>query len=245
MIGNFRQAIGFLTRFPVGHGFSYDPDRAGRAVGWYGVTGLLIGLFVVLAAFLGHLAGIPYIVCASLALVAWVGVTGALHLDGLADCGDAVMGAITRDRMLEIMRDLQCGVGGVCAVMVVLSTKLVAMVWLFSVGNLLAPLFAAALARIALAVAIIRLPYVRESGAGSDLVGSWNLREVIGISCAVILVLLVISPQALAVSVIGAALGFLLVWAVVMRKTGGCTGDLYGALVETVEAAVLVALTTI
>ena len=245
MIGDFRQAVGFLTRLPTGRGFLHDPGRAGRAVNWYGVTGLLIGLCAVLAAYLLHLAGVPYVICAPLALAVWVGATGALHLDGLADCGDAVMGAATRERMLEIMRDMQCGTGGICAVVIVLSVKLVAMVWLLSVGNLLAPLFAAVLARIALTVVIIRWPYVRESGVGSPLVGTCRPREATGINCAVILALLAISPQALAVSAIGAALGVLLVWAIVARRAGGCTGDVYGALVETVEAAVLVALSTL
>ncbi len=245
MIQDLRQAIGFLTRLPVGHGFLHDPDKAGRAVSWYGVAGLLVGLCVVLTAYLLHLAGIPYIVCASLALAVWAGVTGALHLDGLADCGDAVMGAHTRDRMLEIMRDMQCGTGGICAVVIVLSIKLVAMVWLFSVDNLLAPLLAASLARVALTVVIINWPYARASGAGSSLVGNCRPRQATGINCVVMLILLVISPQAFAVAMIGAALGVLLVWAIVARRAGGYTGDVYGALVETTEAAVLVALSTL
>ena len=163
----FKQALGFLTRIPPGRKFQHDPELAGLAVAWYGPVGLLIG--VILVSVSGILTGfmeIPAAVCAGLVIAAWVRITGGLHLDGLADCADGLMGGFSRDRILEIMADTKSGTGAVSVVVVVLGIKLVSLALLLEQGNVLALLFAPVLARIALTVAIARFPYVRVAGLG-------------------------------------------------------------------------------
>ena len=58
-------------------------------------------------------------------LVAWVGITGALHIDGLADLADAV-GAGHRDpaRLRAVLADPHVGSFGVVAIMLLLIAKL-------------------------------------------------------------------------------------------------------------------------
>ena len=248
----FSQALGFLTRIPAGRAFSHDPELAGAAVTWYGCTGILCGLLLMIfAAILQSWMVVPAELAAVLTLALWVGITGALHIDGLADCGDAWMGGFTRQRFLEIMRDTHCGVGAIVFPVLVLIIKAIALIMLFGQGALfgqgvlLAVLFPPAIARITLSIAIVRFPYVRESGSGSDLARSLDPRAILFTGIAVCLLLCVISWPGFVVSVIGSALGFALVWWTLVRKAGGFTGDIYGALVEICEAAVLVSLTTL
>ncbi len=246
MLNEFLQALGFLTRIPPGRNFSHQPELAGAAVTWYGCAGMLCAVpLVVFGAVLQGWMEVPPELAAVLTLLFWVGITGALHIDGLADCGDAWMGGFTRQRFLEIMRDTHCGVGAIVFTSLVLIVKAVALIALFRQGALLAVLFSLAIARITLSIAIVRFPYVRESGAGSALSRSLDPRSILITGVAVCLILCVISLPGFAVSVIGSALGFALVWWALARKAGGFTGDIYGALVEICEAAVLVSLATL
>ncbi len=59
------------------------------------------------------LASAPAWPVAVLVLAVWVGLTGALHLDGLADSADAWLGGYgDRARTLAIMKDPYCGPAG-------------------------------------------------------------------------------------------------------------------------------------
>lgn len=246
MLNEFLQALGFLTRIPPGRNFSHQPELAGAAVTWYGCTGVLSGvLLVIFGAVLQGWMAVPPELAAVLTLFFWVGITGALHIDGLADCGDAWMGGFTRQRFLEIMRDTHCGVGAIVFSSLVLIIKAIALIVLFRQGALLAVLFSLGIARITLSIAIVRFPYVRESGSGSALSRSLDPGAIGFTGVLVCLILCVISLPGFVVSVIGSALGFALVWWALVRKAGGFTGDIYGALVEICEAAVLVSLTTL
>jgi adenosylcobinamide-GDP ribazoletransferase len=245
-MNEFKQALGFLTRIPPGRNFRHEADLAGPAVAWYGPVGALIGvILVVLAIFVTSLLNIHPAVCAGLVIAAWIGITGALHLDGLGDCADGLMGGFSRERIMEIMADTDSGVGAISAIVVILGIKLVSLSLLFEQAQFLAVLFAPVLARITLTVAIARFPYVRADGLGSTIHDTLDLRLITLYGAGLVLILAVISPQALVAGVIGCALAFALVWVLVVRKIRGFTGDVYGALVEVCECAVVVSLTTL
>src|SRR5688572_12770064 len=112
-------AIGFLTVITVpGAGFD-DPRTAGRSLRWFPLVGLLVG--GVLAA-VDRLAASAFSqdVSVVLVLTTSAALTGALHLDGLADTADGVFGGRTPERRLEIMRDSRIGSYGVVAVVLAL-----------------------------------------------------------------------------------------------------------------------------
>src|SRR6478736_1463935 len=88
-------ALAFLTRIPIGRWVALGPDDIGRGVVFFPLVGAGVGPLPALAA--GGLG-------VAVALV----LTGALHLDGLADTADA-FGAADRERALEIMRDSRTG----------------------------------------------------------------------------------------------------------------------------------------
>ena len=105
-------ALQFLTRLPLPGMASIEDRERGYSLLWYPLVGLLIGgLLVMLAAVLSD---ISLLLRAALVLTAWVAITGALHLDGLADSADAWMGGLgNRERTLAIMNDPYCGPGAV------------------------------------------------------------------------------------------------------------------------------------
>ena len=106
-------AIRFLTVVPAPGG-EWSARAASRSVAWFPAVGLGIGGAVAAVNWAARLA-MPDLPAAALALAAGVILTGALHLDGLADTFDGLLGGNTPKRRLEIMKDPSIGVYGVAA----------------------------------------------------------------------------------------------------------------------------------
>lgn len=230
-------ALGFLTRVPVPAWVFKDARATKASLAWYPAVGLLIGGVLWSLAWLG--SDLPPLLRAALLLLVWTALTGALHLDGLADSADAWVGGLgDRERTLEIMKDPRSGPMGVTAVVLVLLLKFAALASLPFAGAALwmAPM----LARIAITAAFLCTPYVRSQGLGSALTDSPRLACVVGVLAAVAVAACSgwHGMRALvAVSVVFAC------WrCACMHRLGGMTGDTLGALTELAEAAVLVVL---
>jgi len=229
-------AIGFLTRIPVPASVFDDTQGKERSLAWYPLVGLLIGLLLHLLQW--GMQGWSPLLVATLLLSAWVVITGALHLDGLADSADAWIGGIgDRERTLAIMKDPRCGPAGVVALVLVLLVKFAALasapmgMWL-----LLAPV----LGRAVLTVAFLTTPYVRSGGLGSGLMGAPVLACL---PMLVIVALFCLSAGWRGVWVLAAVAALFLLWRrACMHRLGGMTGDTCGALTELAEAVVLVVL---
>lgn len=228
-------AFGFLTRLPVRIA---HVDRSAQAASlkWYPLVGAVLGVLLVGAAALLH--GMPALPAAALLLVAWVALTGALHLDGLADSADAWIGGMgDRERTLSIMKDPRSGPAGVVALVLVLLLKFAALATLSNVWWLLLPPL---LGRAAIVAWFLTTPYVRAAGLGDPLRGApvRGCRIALGIVVAACIAFGHAGVVALATA---AAVAWLWRRAVV-RRLDGFTGDTAGALVELVEAATSIAL---
>ena len=241
MINEYLQAIQFLTRLPVARQANYTDDLAGAAVSWYAPTGLIIGVLLVLAGWTCSLL-LPPFVLGAIVLGIWVAITGALHLDGLGDCGDAWMGAHTPERMLEIMKDTSCGIGAIVAVALVLLLKFSALTLLIDQGAWSLLIFAPVLARISLSLVIHYVPYRRTEGLGSALQANLNFNGIVISSLLMSLLLSLISLHAFVYGVIASGIAWLIIYWFFIKPIRGATGDVYGALVEVTETLVLVGL---
>lgn len=229
-------AIGFLSTLPVP---THDlaPDAMRRAASWFPLVGLGIGALLAGAAWAAGWL-FPPAVAAVLVVVLWAALTGALHLDGLADCGDGLLPPVSRKRRLEIMRDPRVGAFGVTALVLVLLLKTAALASLAVTwpALLLAPLWARWLILVA-----ARRPSARPEGIGASLGPVLDVRR---------LALAALLPLALTggvgmwhAPVIAAAGGAVLaalgvLW-LAQRQLGGVTGDVFGAVVEVSEAVFL------
>ncbi|PTX64306.1 cobalamin-5'-phosphate synthase [Melghirimyces profundicolus] len=231
----FFVALSFLTRFPVPR--RTDPEGWPRSTLYYPVAGLVIGFALILFDLL--VAGFfPSAVRGVLLLGVWVGLTGGLHLDGLMDTADGFGSNRGPERTLEIMKDSRVGAMGVLAALFLLLLK--AAVLASAPAPLWVPLLVApTVGRWSILLAIRFYPYRREDGIGLGLREGLTGPRLAGAT----LITLGVSVAALGgwglLFPVGAAL--LVGWTarVVIRRIGGFTGDVYGALVEGTEAWML------
>ncbi|KAF0803121.1 cobalamin synthase [Alcanivorax xiamenensis] len=232
-----RTALALMTRLPSGLKRAPDDRDQGLAVACYPLVGLIVGLL--LSGGWLHWQSAPL---AILLVAAWVLLTGALHLDGLADSADAWLGGYgDRERTLRIMKDPASGPAGVSAVVLVLLGKSLALWTLLDLGWSLPLLLAPVLARAAAASLFLRLPYARPEGLGRA--GADHLpRGKVSLALALTALLSVLLG-----GFAGAAwvlISVLVTWGAVRllrQRLGGFTGDTAGALIEVVETTVLLA----
>ena len=236
----FLLALQFLTCLPVSLKAAPGPADWGRSALAYPLVGLLIGLLLAgLQQLVGHA---DPLLQAALLTATWALITGGLHLDGLADSADAWVGGHgDRERTLAIMKDPRSGPAAVSTLTLVLLLKFVALAALVKAGAWLALLLAPVLGRSALVALLLSTPYVRPGGMGSAM--SAHLPRA-----AAVLALLLVAAGALVAGKAGAlalavaAVTWLGLRWMMVRRLGGMTGDTLGAAVELTEVAVLVVL---
>ena len=236
----FLIALQFLTSLPVRLSGMPEPQAVGRSMLYYPLVGLLLGaiLWLVSAA----LGGVALPLQAALLLAIWVALTGALHLDGIADSADAWLGGFgDRERTLAIMKDPRSGPIAVVVLVLLLLLKFVALWTLLAQGDQLALLLAPLLGRSALLGLFLTTPYVRPGGLGQALAEHMPRAQVRVVLMLVFVICLLPGASGWLALLVTVAIGALARRAI-YRRLGGTTGDTAGALLELVECAVLVAL---
>ncbi|KQX19401.1 MULTISPECIES: adenosylcobinamide-GDP ribazoletransferase [unclassified Sphingomonas] len=225
-------AIQFLTRLPGPRIAVSDADFA-RSMRWFPAVGLIVGAIVAGGARAGALVD-PW-VGALAGLLLWVGVTGALHLDGLGDVADAA-GAVHKgpERLLAVLADPHVGSFGAVAIGLQLIAKLILLRVAIDADLWLAIVAAPFAARIGTLLWTRLLPSLHpglaarfRDGIGWPHILSWF---------ALLFVAAWFVPALLAAPL------FMLSWGGWLRRTiGGISGDGHGAGIELVESALLFA----
>ena len=222
----------FMTRIPVPARWtaSFDFSRTHEGVIWFPLLGLTVGVMGAAAYALGLWLLDPWLAAACY-LLALALITGAFHLDGLADTCDGIFSARKRERMLEIMRDSRLGTNGGLALIFIILFRVLAVAHLASVSQALTPflLWAAPVASRALMVVLMyRQPYARESGLGNVFIGKVSgKRTILTLLLGLVLVSLLGQGQA--------SIAFLLTLLFsygyqrfIHHRLGGQTGDTLG-----------------
>jgi adenosylcobinamide-GDP ribazoletransferase len=220
-----RDAVAFLTRLPVGSG-----RLSPRAAIFFPVVGVALGALVGGAA-LGLKEHTAPLLAGALAVALELILTGALHVDGLADSADGLAGR-DREHSLAIMRDHSVGAYGASALTLDLLTKAAA---LAAIEDLLPVVAAYALSRAAPLPLAAALPYARAEGTGRalDRLSPWIAAAGVALAVGVGM----LAP----VTIAAAALVTAGVWWLARRRLNGVTGDVMGAAVELAATAALVA----
>jgi adenosylcobinamide-GDP ribazoletransferase len=223
-----------LTSIPV----RTPAPRAGdlsRAAIWFPFVGLIIGAALVAVQLIFTHLFSPLLAGALIVLL-WIALTGGLHLDGLADCGDGLLAVTSRERRLEIMRDPRLGTFGgmVLAMHLLIKTLAVA-----SLTTPFALLLAPAVARW-LMLFVAQQPSARPAGLGAEFAA--GLTKAIWIGAAIVPILLIVLgvPR----SIVAAIAAVLITFGIIrfaQARLGGVTGDVFGMTIEVVEAVVLLA----
>ena len=229
-------AVAFLTRVPVGRALELDATDVARGGALFPVVGAGVG--AVAGGIADGLAGsLGATLAAVLGVAGATALTGVLHLDALADTADA-LGANTRERALEIMRDHAVGSYGATALVLGLTAKIAALAALAGRGDALRyAVCAGAVARLVPVVLSAVLPYARAgAGLGRALAdGGWE-RPCVAFAlamgfCAWLHALPLLAVAAVVAVVVGLA---------AHRWLGGITGDVLGAGAELTEISALV-----
>jgi adenosylcobinamide-GDP ribazoletransferase len=234
-------AARYLTIVPV-PGPPHAPLEAlGRSAAWFPVVGIGLGLLLVLT---DRLAGRLFspLLAALLAVIVWKLVTGGVHLDGLADCLDGLMGRDAEHR-LAIMRDSRIGAVGAVGLILFLMLEIVALSELMPPARGSALFAAPVIARATPAVLVALFRPARADGHGAAFhAGVRPSAIAIGLAAAMVASTFALGGLGVASVAVGlvTAVG---VGAIAAGRLGGVTGDVLGAAVEVSEVAVLLTVT--
>ena len=225
-------ALGFLTSIPVRTSAPQAGDLS-RAAIWFPFIGALIGAVLVIAQLALTRIFAP-LLAGALIVVVWIALTGGLHLDGLADCGDGLLAAASRERRLEIMRDPRLGTFGGMVLIMHLLIKTLAVAFLTApIALLLAP----ALARW-LMLFVAQQPAARPGGMGAGF--SAGLAKGSWIGAAIIPLMLMVPGAPMSIfAAVAAGLATFGIISLARSRLGGVTGDVFGLTIEVVEVVVL------
>ena len=232
-------AVRFLTIVPLPGRTAHDVDALGRAAVWFPVVGLGIG-FVLVGVERVTSVLFPSLLAALLTVTAWKVLTGGLHLDGLADCLDGLVGRDAEHR-LSIMRDSRIGAFGAIGLILFLLLEIAAVAELPAGLRWRALLVLPSLARATPPLLARCFPPARVEGHGAAFrAGLRASAAPIALALALVLAWLGLGVAGLlvAAAAIVAALGFA---GFMAARLAGVTGDVLGAGVEVAELAGLLA----
>ena len=243
----FRLAVTLLTAIPLPGGKAGGPpsrSAAGAAMSWAPVIGLLLG---------GAAAGVLYafqrfwhagpLVGATLAIVVLAALTRCLHLDGLADLADGLGSGRPADQALDIMRRSDIGPFGVAVLVLTVLLQVTALTQADALGRgVISVITAAVTGRLAVTWACRRgVPAARGEGLGALVAGTVHPAVPVALSAAALAgaasfnwIFAVAIAAGLAVSAGVTRLA--------VRRLGGITGDVLGALTEIATAGCLLVL---
>jgi len=233
---SFFTALKFLTIFPAPGKGQDGPEQLGRAIGFFPLVGLVLGIVLGGAAYLLRMV-LPMPVVSALLVTGLVIMTGAHHLDGLIDTCDGMVAGRTREQRLEIMSDTRVGAFGIAGACLVLLLKFS----VFSSTTAMATLLLfPTVSRWALTGAILFFPSAKDSGAGFAVKQQANWAGFITASLIALIVSVLFAGLAQGPLLMIATLGLVCILGAILTGIyGGLTGDSYGAIVEIGEVLVL------
>jgi len=225
-----------------------EQDYAGSTV-FFPAAGIIIGILLVL--FNAVISGIlPQMPAVCFLLIFWVFITGALHLDGLADTIDGFYASTIKEEILQAMEDTATGAKGVAALVMILLFKFALLLSMEGTIRVCALVLAPAISRYSLVLAMANSKPAREKGIARLFMGK------VGWAKLIISTFIVLAPAFVCSYFLPSKmLGFLAMAVSVMvtatfvqycnYKIDGMTGDTLGALNEIVEIVVLLVIAAI
>lgn len=252
----FLMAVSLLTRIPVT--FLLPVKWRDRTLGlsalWYPVVGALLALCLVLFEALLP-AHFSHELTAALLVFLWVLITGALHLDGLADSVDAMYAGHSvlaseenlpltencprKEKVLRVLKDPTAGPMAVIALIFIIVFKIILVAQLLPIVGV--SLFLALVLSRTLALwMLVSTPYAGLNGLGAVLCAQTPKLWAVVICVLVALLTFMTLPWLITLSLSVVLFAVYSMWRNYwLRVIGGFVGDTLGALIEISEVLIL------
>ena len=233
-MNRFLLALQFLTLAPVKTRECRDSDLATSLI-FFPLVGLLLGL--ALWCFLSTILtlGLGSFAAVILTVVLLAGLTGAMHLDGLADTADGFFSGKPKDSILEIMRDPHTGSMGAAALICALLIKIALLSAVPAGSRGIALIVACVCGRWPAVLSIWLFPYARKEGKASGYFSAMNGSILLAAGAIALACVLVAGSWKGIVVLAGASVFVIWMNLKIKQKIGGITGDTLGAGIELAE----------
>ncbi|AUG54779.1 adenosylcobinamide-GDP ribazoletransferase [Thalassospira marina] len=243
IVADFGRALMLLSRIPWPARLDFQSGLIARSVWCWPLVGVfLAGIAVLPAQALLWLTGNAGL-AAVFALLAMVGLTGALHEDGLADCGDGFGGGATRERKLEIMRDSRIGSYGVVALILAFAARFFVLEQAIEQGVFMMVMIVTAMfSRLAMPAMMAILPPARPDGLGRGAGRPGLVPLMVALLFTVIITMLVAGPVLMLGALLAMGLACGVVGLVAYWQIGGQSGDVLGCSQIVAEIFVAISL---
>ena len=231
---HFLLAWQLLTVIPLKHVSLNKKEDLSASLIFFPIVGIVIGLILSLI----NLAGLIFfssLVSNALVLIVWVWITGALHLDGLADTIDGISAKGDKKSILKVMEDSNIGAKGVVGLICILLLKFVLLRGINPEIKNQVLIYVPVVSRWSMVLGAYLASYAKEEGMGKAYIELVDLKEVVWASLITVSLGLALLRLSF-LPFIGIALLSIFLWvAYLKRKIVGITGDSLGAMNETVE----------
>ncbi len=253
LVDGLRFAFGTLTVLPV-RVSRWDREAARTGMLCAPVAGAVVGLCAAALGGVLLLLGSGPLLAAVASAAVPAALTRGLHLDGLADTADGLGSAKPAPVALDIMKRSDIGPFGVVVLLFTLFAQVAVLAQLYARGvaaGTAAALVAAVVARLALTLASRGgVPAARPEGLGAAVAGVVPVRaaavagSAVTVGCAAVGLVPggVVGAVHCAVAVLVALGAAEVLLRHCVRRFGGVTGDVFGALAEAAATAALVVL---
>jgi adenosylcobinamide-GDP ribazoletransferase len=231
-IKRFIIMLQFFTTIPIKQNIKSDVEDYGKGLVFAPLVGLIIGI-ILTGVYYGLERFFSAQVIFVFIIIAYIILTGGIHLDGLADTFDGLFSGKSKEKILEIMRDSRIGTNGVLAIvcLLLLNYKLFLSLDVQDVKVILI-LFPAS-GRIASLIGAGASGYARETwGLGKSFIDFCGLKEIIAGSIIYMLIFYIaLGVEGLIIAAVTIVFPYIIL-KLIIRKIQGATGDVLGALCE-------------
>lgn len=228
-------AFQFLTRLYLPINVEWDTANLRRSLMWFGLVGAFIGVILAGAMTLFNRLDLIPAVSAIIILLIWIFITGGMHIDGISDMADGFFSMRDKEKTLEIMKDSHVGAFGVITIVFLLLIKFEMLKeFIIIEKNVWLLILPPTIARIAAGLVLSFYETTKKSGLGYTFHSSDpRIFWAIGFIVTLIISSILNIKSLIFIGIAILASNLMALWA--KKKIGGLNGDIYGAIVETVE----------
>jgi len=229
MLKGFIILLSFFTRIPVANLVEYDEEKLKKSIYLYSLMGAIIGGILYGIAML--LQNVDQKIFVGLILtIAYIIITGGIHLDGYSDSIDGLYSGREKKRILEIMKDSRVGAFGVIGLIILILSYVIC----FSSVPYSVIFMTPVIGRLSVVVSCYRKKYARESqGMGTFFVEGMSIKVLlVNLVLSLSFIFLFQEKIKLAITVLLTIILSRIISKTIENKIDGMTGDTCGFITE-------------